>query len=277
MRRRRAALAGSLRRLPSLEHAAPQPDALNVDRGPWNAWAVAALDLVFPALCPVCATALGGARRDPLCGACWSAVPRIQPPVCDTCGLPFHVFDAPGDAAVVRAGQCGECAMAPPAFDWARAGGVYAGPLREAVQRLKFARKPALARPLAALVLEQWAAVLPPADAVVPVPLARARERARGFNQATLLAERLARGLGARCEPRWLARARDTQPQTDLDVAARRTNVRGAFVASSAVAGRAVALVDDVLTTGATASECARVLRAAGARSVGVLTVARVL
>jgi ComF family protein len=240
-------------------------------------WAVAALDLVFPAVCAVCATSLGGGRRDPLCGACWSAVARIEPPVCDTCGFPFHVFDVPREAGVVRAGQCGECAMAPPAFDWARAGGVYAGPLREAVQRLKFARKPALARPLGDLLLEQWAVLLPVLDAVIPVPLARARERERGFNQATLVAERIARGLGTRLESRWLARARDTAAQTDLDGAARRANVRGAFVAAAAVAGCNVALVDDVFTTGATASECSRVLRGAGARSVGVLTVARVL
>jgi len=239
-------------------------------------WAVAALDLVFPALCPVCATPLALGRRDPLCGGCWTAIERVVSPVCDICGLPFHVF---GDAREIlgRAVRCGECAMAPPAFDWARAGGVYAGPLREAVQRLKFARRPALARPLGDLILEQWAAWLPVVDAVVPVPLARARERERGFNQAALLAERLARGLGTRLEPRWLARARDTAPQTDLHGDERRANVCGAFIASAAVAQRDVALVDDVLTTGATVSECARVLRAAGARSVGVLTVARVL
>jgi len=248
-----------------------------------RAWAVAALDLVFPARCPVCEAALGAGRRDPLCGGCWDAIERIEPPLCHTCGLPFPTLargaaapPAPPDPTPWRA-RCGECAAVPPAFDWARAGGVYAGPLREAVQRLKFARKPALARPLAALVLEQWAAVLPPADAVVPVPLARARERARGFNQATLLAERVARALGAPLRPRWLARGRDTAPQTDLDVARRRANVRGAFVAAPAVAGLDVVVVDDVLTTGATAAECARALHAAGARRVGVLTVARAL
>jgi ComF family protein len=237
-------------------------------------WAVAALDLVFPARCPVCEAALGAGRRDPLCGACWDALERIEPPLCDTCGLPFPTL---AESHADPAQLCGACAKSAPAFDWARAGGVYAGPLREAVQRLKFARKPALARPLADLVLEQWAASLPPVDVLVPVPLARARERQRGFNQATLLAERMARGLGARLTSRWLARGRDTVPQTDLDIAERRANVRGAFVASTAVAGLAVVVVDDVLTTGATASECARVLRAAGARTVGVLTVARVL
>jgi ComF family protein len=172
---------------------------------------------------------------------------------------------------------CGACAVAPPAFDWARAAGLYAGPLRDAVQRFKFGRRPALARPLAALVLEQCAAAVPPRAVLVPIPLARERERERGFNQAALVAERVARGLGAPVRERWLARTRATAPQTELDAAERRANVRGAFVASTAAAGADVVLVDDVLTTGATAGECARALRAAGAASVGLLTVARVL
>jgi len=172
---------------------------------------------------------------------------------------------------------CGACVVAPPAFDWARAGGLYAGPLRDAVQRFKFGRRPALARPLAALVLEQCAAAVPAHAVLVPIPLARERERERGFNQAALVAERVARGLGAPLRERWLARTRATAPQTELDAVERRANVRGAFVASTAAAGADVVLVDDVLTTGATAGECARALRAAGAASVGLLTVARVL
>jgi ComF family protein len=243
-------------------------------------WAIAALDLVFPARCPVCDRALGAGRRDPLCGGCWEAIERIAPPLCETCGLPFTRAGRDDHLRGARApvsDRCGSCAGAPPAFDWARAGGVYAGPLREAVQRLKFSDRPALARPLAALVVEQWAASLPRVDRVVPVPLARARERARGFNQAAVLAEHLAAALGVPLDRRALARARDTAPQTELDVAARRANVRGAFVAASTVAGLDVLVVDDVLTTGATAADCARALRAAGAERVGVLTVARVL
>jgi ComF family protein len=237
-----------------------------------RAWAVAALDLVFPARCPVCEATLAAGRRDPLCGACWAAIERIHPPLCDTCGLPMAAFEtapAPGD--------CGACAAARPPFAWARAGGVYAGALREAVHHLKFSGRPALARPLAALVLEQWGTVLPRPDVVVPVPLARARERQRGYNQAALLAEPLALALGARLAGTWLRRARDTAPQAELAAASRRANVHGAFVASAAVAGLDVVVVDDVLTTGATVAECARALRAAGARRVGVLTVARVL
>jgi ComF family protein len=254
--------------VPSLEHAEVVADALTP---PMRAWGLAALDLVFPALCPVCETALAGRRRrDPLCDSCWDAVPRLAPPCCEPCGRPLPAL-APAP------GPCGACRVEPPAWDWARAAADYAGVVREAIHAFKFEGKRALARPLAALIVEQWGpAIAADVAALVPVPLARARERERGFNQAGLLAERLAAALGRPRRPGWLARVRPTGPQSDLGAAERRANVRGAFAADPAVAGRHVIVVDDVLTTGATAAECARALRAAGAARVGVLTVARV-
>jgi ComF family protein len=243
-------------------------------------WLDAALDLVFPALCPVCDVPLGAGRRDPLCGVCWDGVHRIGWPLCARCGRPPlpDVGEDGGAADAVVSPECAECAVAPPPYHWARAAGEYAGPLREALHALKYRGKVALARPLTALLLEQCASARPAhLDAVVPVPLAPARERERGFNQATLIAGRLARAWGVPVQSRWLARRRATVPQTDLGAAERRANVSGAFSASSAVAGLHVVLVDDVLTTGATAAECARALLAERAARVGVVVVARVL
>jgi len=255
--------------VPALEHPPSVADPLT--RG-MRAWALAALDLVFPALCPVCDATLAEGRRDPLCGACWRAIPRLQPPWCGRCGRPFPTFTPAADEPDVA---CGLCRDEPPAWDWARAGAEYDGVVREAIHALKFRGRRALARPLAALLLEQAADGLE-ADALVPVPLAPARERERGFNQAALVAEHLGGRLGRPTRPRWLRRVRSTGPQSDLGAAERRANVRGAFTAAPAVDGRRVIVVDDVLTTGATAAECARALRAAGASRVGVLTVARV-
>lgn len=253
----------------SLEHAARVTPSLTVAVRPWLN---AALDLVFPALCPVCDTTLGAGRRDPLCGGCWDAVRRLPPPVCSRCGRPGL------DAGPDRAEPCPACALDPPPFHWARAAAEYAGSVREALHALKFRGRVALARPLATLVLEQCAAARPRSvDAVVPVPLAPDRERERGFNQAALLAAPVARAWAAPLRPRWLARRRETAPQSDLGADERRANVRGAFGAAPAVAGRHVVVVDDVVTTGATVAECARALLAEGAASVGVLSVARVL
>ncbi|MBI2159021.1 MAG: ComF family protein [Candidatus Rokubacteria bacterium] len=261
------------------------------------ALATTLLDLVFPALCPVCEASLGPGRRDPLCGGCWNAIARIEPPYCPTCGRPYAAFGtaAIGPSEAGRGGgssdagfaeherarrpvPCGPCAAEPPAYDYARSAARYEGPLRDALHAFKFSGRRALARPLADLLLEQCGGALPGGiAAVVPVPLARDREYLRGFNQARLLADRLAGQLGAPLEPRWLARVRATHPQSDLSAAERRANVRGAFRASAAVAGRDVLVVDDVFTTGATLAECARALREAGAGWIGVLTVARVV
>jgi ComF family protein len=246
-----------------------------------TSWVLAGLDLLFPALCPVCEVPLAAGRRDPLCGACWSGIVRYRGTGCPRCGLPLSggrpepglevVADVSGEAGPL---PCAACAASPPSFDYARSAAVYTGTVREALHAFKFGGRRALARPLAALVVE--ACDIPTdVEALVPVPLAPGRERERGFNQSRLIAERLAGALAVPVRPRWLRRSRPTRPQSELGAEERRDNVRDAFRAAAAVAGRHVVIVDDVLTTGATSGECARALRAAGARRVGVLTVAR--
>jgi ComF family protein len=228
-----------------------------------SSFTLAALDLVFPALCPVCEATLGAGRRDPLCGTCWGSIARLGAPWCLVCGAAL---------------PCATCRATPPGYDYARAAALYEGGLRDALHAFKFGGRRALAGPLGDLAAEQCVGSLPDGiDALVPVPLARERERERGFNQAALLARRIGRRLAAPTRAGWLVRTRATRPQSDLSAAERRANVRGAFRACEVVAGRHVLLIDDILTTGATLDACARALRAAGARRVGVLTVARVV
>jgi ComF family protein len=150
-----------------------------------------------------------------------------------------------------------------------------------AVHELKYRSRRRVAGRLseAMLAVPRVRQVLAGATALVPVPLHPRRKRTRGFNQSELLAQELGGRTGIRTAALALVRRKDTPPQTGLTAAARRANVQGAFAVRhvSQVAGRTVVLVDDVLTTGATASACARALLAAGAREVRLLTVARVV
>jgi len=205
-----------------------------------------------------------------------SGVARATLPGRGSEGASEALFDDPTEGLPPPA-VCSTCAADGPAYDYARSAAVYGGVTREALHRLKFGGRRALARPLADLTVEQCGATLRDGiAAVVPVPLARDREWERGFNQAALLAERIARRLEVPVRAAWLARERATKPQSDLHAAERLANVRGAFRAAPAVADRHILLVDDVLTTGATLAECARALRAAGAGCIGAVTVARV-
>jgi ComF family protein len=176
---------------------------------------------------------------------------------------------------------CGGCRLDPPEFSYARAATRYEDVVREALHAFKFRGRRGLAAPLGDLLVDALSEGLPAGvpDLILPVPLHPRRERERGFNQARLLAGRVGRAWGRPVRADVLARSRATTSQTDLDGVARRANVRGAFRVRrpELIAGRHVVLVDDILTTGATVSECARTLRAAGAATVGVLAVARVL
>jgi ComF family protein len=219
-----------------------------------------AIDLVFPPRCAACGA--GGAF---LCAACQARLVPAAPPRCPRCWRPG------------LAGLCAGCQTAPPPFDGLRAVFVYRDVARELVHALKFQGMSALAQPMAQHLAAAARAWSPPIDAIVPVPLSGLRERTRGYNQALLLARELARELGLPAQPRALRRRRHTPPQARAAGAEeRRRNVMGAFEARpSAVRGRALLLIDDVTTTGATLVACAAAAREAGARSVWALAFAR--
>jgi ComF family protein len=164
-------------------------------------------------------------------------------------------------------------------FDRLRSFGPYDAELRALIVLLKYSGVRPLARPLGswlALAIQQCPA-LRDADALVPVPLHPSRQRARGFNQAELLARELGRWVKIPTENRWLARVKDTPSQAGLTPVQRVENVRGAFAAATKLDTARILLLDDVCTTGATVNACARALKHAGAEQVNALTVARVV
>jgi ComF family protein len=226
-----------------------------------SAFATALLDLIYPPRCAGCRELLESSAHEPFCPLCRDAIDPV-PPGCARCGLP-------GPDPI-----CGACLSDPPAFSSCRAGGLFGGPLADAVHALKYGDRPAIARPLGA-----WLAAgipWPETAAVVAVPLGRKRRLARGYDQAQLLARAVARARGAALLPGALRRVRETAPQVGKARPERLRNVRGAFAADAAlVRGRDLVLVDDVVTTGATADACAQALVAAGARSVHALALAR--
>ena len=229
----------------------------------WDAFAGA----VFPTPCVTCGELIA-AHDPPLCPDCWARLPRIDGAQC-RCGSPL-----PGAAGE----DCGRCRRGLSLFVEGAALGFYAGPLRDCVVALKYGGRHRTAGRLAARFREdqRCRAVLRASEVLVPVPLHKDRERGRGFNQAGLLAAALSRSSGVPvCQA--LIRTRATPSQTDLSARDRRRNVRNAFALApdSDLGHRAVTLVDDVLTTGATLRECALTLRARGAREIRVLTVAR--
>jgi ComF family protein len=228
-------------------------------------FASAVLELVYPARCSTCDAACDEGAA--FCEACGETLEAITAG-CDRCGLPLA-----GELAWSR---CLSCAGRAPPYVRAHAPFEFGGALARAVRRMKWARKPELGGPLGRLLDGRCA---PEGDVIVPVPLHPRRLRAREFNQAALLA--FAARRSARSPPvdvHALERVRDTPPQTELGLVERRANVRGAFRARAArVRGRRVTLVDDVMTTGATAEACSRALLDAGAREVVVLTLARAM
>jgi ComF family protein len=210
------------------------------------------LDTLLPRACLLCGDAAGGQA---LCAACADDLPRLPEPRCPVCAAPLS---APAPA-------CGACLAHAPAFDATLAAWRYGYPLDALIADLKFRRRLASADFLAEAML---AGPRPAGDIVVPVPLSPARLKERGFNQAVEIARPLARALRLPLDATSLARVRDTPPQSRLPWRARQGNMRHAFACVADFTGRAVVVVDDVMTTGATLDAVARVLKDHGATRV---------
>ncbi|HEV2680050.1 MAG TPA: ComF family protein [Rhodanobacter sp.] len=217
---------------------------------------------MLPWRCLLCSAA--GADSLDLCADCAAELPRNRS-CCARCALPL----------AMPAALCGECQRRAPPWDAAWAPFRYGWPLDRLESRYKFGADLAAGRVLSTLWRREPCPIdLPPL--LLTVPLHRSRLRQRGYNQALELAHPLARELGVSLRHDALQRVRQTDAQTELDALGRRRNVRGAFALRAGIALPAhVAILDDVMTTGATLAECARVLRRAGVRRVDLWALAR--
>ena len=207
--------------------------------------------------CPLCGAS---SKTELLCAPCASDLPAL-PEHCPRCALP------------TRGGSvCGSCIARPPHYDGTTALWLYEFPCDRLVQALKYRAQLALAGFFARTLASRS---LPELDLVLPMPLHPRRLAERGFNQAQEIARLLARHLGKPLEPQGARRVKDTPPQAELPVEERAKNVRGAFVCELDLGGASVAVVDDVMTSGTTLDELARVLKRAGAARVENLVIAR--
>ena len=235
-------------------------------------WLDAGLGFFYPDVCQLCYSGPATATEGYVCAHCWAGVRFIKPPFCERCGLPY-----PGDISARF--ECSNCRDLEPQFRSARAAVVANNVVLDVIHRYKYERalwfEPFLAdllsraaKPL--LATERW-------DMIVPVPLHALKRREREFNQAERLAARLSAVTQIPVNTRVIRRVEPTRTQTLLSREQRAANVRTAFAVrhGCGLHGEQVILVDDVLTTGATTSACARVLRKAGAGEIGVWTVAR--
>ena len=225
------------------------------------------IDFIFPPVCAGCGTAGSLA-----CAPCQEKIIKLIEPLCQRCGQ-----------LVIDAGLCKRCTKVPPTIDKIRSAVLYTDPVNKFVHAFKYYDQFALAKPLAALMLDSLTELSPPSEnnqpnLLVPVPLHPVRERERGYNQSYLLAAELSQMTGIPVLQHGLKRTRPTEVQAHLDLDERTKNVTGAFeVGDSDFNGKSVYLIDDVCTTGATLFSAADCLKTAGAQRVTGLTVARAL
>ncbi|MCC7348346.1 MAG: ComF family protein [Variibacter sp.] len=232
----------------------------------------ALLGTALPPLCPVCRDPL--AQAGGLCPPCWAKLSLIAPPYCERLGIPFDYDPGPGVLSL-------QAIADPPAYGRARAVARYDDVAKTMIHSFKYGDRLDLAPTLGRWMANAGKTLTAQADALVPVPLHWRRLWTRRFNQSAALANVIAAASGVPVEAEALRRVKATAQQVGLSRSERARNVQGAFQVGAAgqhrVAGRRLLLVDDVLTSGATADACARALLRAGAASVDVLVFARVV
>ena len=223
-------------------------------------WFWKGVDWIFPPSCAGCGKV--GFR---LCPTCLTTIDRIIPPYCEICGRDL-----------LSGRECANCEKAPLRITAIRSWAVYNETVRRALHQLKYSRNVALGETfshfLSGLLVETGWKI----DVITPIPLGRARQKERGYNQAALLARPVARKLRICYQPKIVFRKRETLSQVDLSYAERKSNVAGAFGADGVLAsGKTVLIIDDITTSGSTINSCAEALLLGGSKRVYGMTVAR--
>jgi ComF family protein len=232
------------------------------------------LDIVYPRVCLACKQPVKEALSidNLICASCWGKIRKNPPPFCHCCGK--HL-----EGKHLARHICGECHKRKLSFDRAFSPCIYDGVVKELIRQFKYGNKDHLGRVLSRLMIDfirEFNVPMQYVDAVIPVPLHKSRLYEREFNQAYVLSKPIAEEFGKKVVVDALIRSRSTKTQTGLEEGDRFSNVRGSFsvVDGNKIKGANCLLVDDVLTTGATASEAAAALKNAGAQIVFVLTLA---
>ncbi len=228
--------------------------------------------ILFPSFCELCSSLLELSEERIICRSCWERMIPYSLSYCLCCG---HFFEGS-----VEPHLCQECTATRPPFTYHRSYGRYRGKLKDAILLYKYRYFQVLGGNFARLILRTLGKdenIWWKADVIIPVPLHPKRKKMRGFNQAKIIAEKLARLRGIKLEDGVLAKVKNVPPQTLLEMDEREENVSGAFrvVDEDKIRGKTIILVDDVYTTGSTVKECSSVLRKAGAKEIRAITVAQ--
>jgi len=228
-----------------------------------NALIARLLNILYPSQCPMCAASSDVFNLSPICSSCWSEIRKYRGPSCRVCALPV---------VSEHSKVCGQCLKKTPPFSKVIAYGLYEDILAEAINQLKFHGIKRISKTLGRLLLSLD---LPETDGIVPVPMTIKRLRERGFNQSLLIARVIAKESKVPLLMDTLLKKKETPPQIGLSAKERLLNLKNAFEVKGNMKGLRLLLVDDVMTTGATVTECSKVLVKAGAEEVIVLTLAR--